>query len=273
MAGAMIWSVPSPAKAPTVPLTDEQLAAQREWFEDLARQHQELTAELDEAAGEWRRLRAEMVKAGERVNKVEAELASVQTELDGVMAGLSRRGHDDVVQEVVATFGLEESSDEDDPSTLLRAWSSKMPPGLRDATVQVTLRTPDGETVRRVLRGGRPWGTGTLRQPELELTPRRQAVLAAEPAPAEPPQWAHDAPSTTRDEWASKTRTDATFDVLNEAARPLSPKAIARALRRVGRDDSPRDVSAALAHLKRNGRVHSPEYGAWAVLDIEATND
>lgn len=62
----------------------------------------------------------------------------------------------------------------------------------------------------------------------------------------------------------SLARTDAVHEVIMEAeGRPMSPNDVVEALHSYGRDDEYNAVSAAIAHLAKNGRVHSVGRGAW----------
>lgn len=65
--------------------------------------------------------------------------------------------------------------------------------------------------------------------------------------------------------WTKMTRLGAVERVLAESQGPKSPSAIARLLSERGRDDRPVLVSAALAHLKRQGRVVQAQYGLWTL--------
>jgi hypothetical protein len=65
--------------------------------------------------------------------------------------------------------------------------------------------------------------------------------------------------------WQRMTRTDAILAVLIEAEKSMGPAEIAKALHDKGRED-PRDhVAAALAYLKRKGRVDHGDVGEWSV--------
>jgi hypothetical protein len=69
-------------------------------------------------------------------------------------------------------------------------------------------------------------------------------------------------------EWQGLDRTMAIERILQAAGMALSPKQIARELRDNGRDDDdPHAVSAALAHLKRQGRARQEERGRWVRID------
>lgn len=72
------------------------------------------------------------------------------------------------------------------------------------------------------------------------------------------------------EEFLDLPRTDAIVRVLLDHPRGLSPAALRDALRERGRDDEYQVVSAALAHLKNQGRVTSPKRGLYvAVRDRE----
>ena len=64
-------------------------------------------------------------------------------------------------------------------------------------------------------------------------------------------------------DWTSLNHMDAALRALSEANRPLSPQDIVRALRAVGRSDSNDQVRAALAALKRHGRVSLMGRAQW----------
>lgn len=59
------------------------------------------------------------------------------------------------------------------------------------------------------------------------------------------------------------SRTDAIWRVLREAKGPMSPSEVQAALHDLGRDDDYNAVSAALAYLARNKRVHSVGRAQW----------
>ena len=72
--------------------------------------------------------------------------------------------------------------------------------------------------------------------------------------------------------WKGMARTDAILAVLTQAEEPMGPAEIARVLHDRGRDD-PRDhVAAALAYLKRKGRVDHGDVGEWSV-GLEASDE
>ena len=64
-------------------------------------------------------------------------------------------------------------------------------------------------------------------------------------------------------EFQNLDRVAAVERVLSMSAEPLSPSDIEVRLRAFGRDDEYDSISAALAHLKRTDRAHSPRRGEW----------
>jgi hypothetical protein len=86
------------------------------------------------------------------------------------------------------------------------------------------------------------------------------AVLVAPPTEPAAPEIASAEPYG---DWTSLNHMDAVQRALTEAKRPLSPQDIVRALRAVGRSDSNEQVRAALAALKRRGRVSLPARAQW----------
>jgi hypothetical protein len=80
---------------------------------------------------------------------------------------------------------------------------------------------------------------------------------------AEPEVQAKETPSAPADGW-DINRIEAVSRVLVEAGEPLSPADIVAALARVGRDDSVKDVAAALTHLKiKRHRAENVSRGRW----------
>jgi hypothetical protein len=112
---------------------------------------------------------------------------------------------------------------------------------------------------RRTAPAGASTTVSTVGVDPVLVTPPTEPA-APEVAPAEP-----------HGDWASLSHMDAALRALTEAKRPLSPKDIVRALRAVGRSDSNDQVRAALAALKRRGRVSLPARAQWvAVVPPEA---
>lgn len=66
-------------------------------------------------------------------------------------------------------------------------------------------------------------------------------------------------------EWKNLPRTEAIERVYAEEGGPLHRSAVVTRLRMKGRQDDVRDVSAALAYLKRVGRAESLGQGRWMV--------
>jgi hypothetical protein len=87
------------------------------------------------------------------------------------------------------------------------------------------------------------------------------------PPPTDPlsrgPAVPEGASAESHGDWASLNHMDAVLRALSEANRPLSPQDIVRALRAVGRSDSNDQVRAALAALKRRGRVSLMGRAQW----------
>lgn len=78
--------------------------------------------------------------------------------------------------------------------------------------------------------------------------------------------------------WQEKKRVAAIEAVLDVAARPVHRSEITEALTRLGRTSDTLDhVSAALAHLNREGRAHPVGGGYWstgpAALEAEEVNE
>lgn len=67
-------------------------------------------------------------------------------------------------------------------------------------------------------------------------------------------------------EWLRLSRTSAVLRVLSDHDYPLSPAEITERLRSHGRSDRRDPVAAALAYLKREGRVEHVGIGAWTVF-------
>ena len=90
---------------------------------------------------------------------------------------------------------------------------------------------------------------------------------AGTPPPTDPlsrgPAVPEVASAEAHGDWASLNHMDAVLRALSEANRPLSPQDIVRALRAVGRSDSNDQVRAALAALKRHGRVSLMGRAQW----------
>jgi hypothetical protein len=75
------------------------------------------------------------------------------------------------------------------------------------------------------------------------------------------------------EEWQGLDRTTAIERTLQEVRIPMSPKQIANAMRDKGREgDDYHAVSAALAHLKRQGRASQAERGRW-VSQVSAADE
>lgn len=69
---------------------------------------------------------------------------------------------------------------------------------------------------------------------------------------------------TADTEWRTLPRTDAVAQMMAQQNRPLRPMELSKLLISSGRsDDSTRNVSAALAYLKKQGRVESASPGYW----------
>lgn len=65
-------------------------------------------------------------------------------------------------------------------------------------------------------------------------------------------------------DWSQKPRSEAVDEVLfGLGGHPVSPADIASRLGGAGRDDSPRDVSGALAYLSRQNRAVRVGHGEW----------
>lgn len=62
-------------------------------------------------------------------------------------------------------------------------------------------------------------------------------------------------------------RTEAVAEVLAEAEGAMAPADIQRRLHDAGRDDTYRDVAAALSHLKSRGRATNVARGLWALTE------
>jgi hypothetical protein len=73
--------------------------------------------------------------------------------------------------------------------------------------------------------------------------------------------------------WKRLARTDAILAVLEEVDTAMGPADITKALHSKGRDDKRDHVAAALAYLKRKGRVEHEEFGKWTVRGSEAQRD
>ncbi len=68
--------------------------------------------------------------------------------------------------------------------------------------------------------------------------------------------------------WQLLNRVEAVARILREADGPLSPGDIVEALEQVGRDDTMRDVAAALSHLKKKGRrAENVSRGRWVFAE------
>ena len=71
-------------------------------------------------------------------------------------------------------------------------------------------------------------------------------------------------PETSRSpDFSSMARTDAVMAILTEQPEGMSPAEIRDAMHEVGREDQREAVSAALAYLKKSGRVRSPRRGLY----------
>lgn len=68
-----------------------------------------------------------------------------------------------------------------------------------------------------------------------------------------------------RSAWTDLPRTDAVIRALEEIGQPAGPADVTKVLRSHGRDDERDLVSASIAYLKTQKRVHSPGYGRWAL--------
>jgi hypothetical protein len=96
---------------------------------------------------------------------------------------------------------------------------------------------------------------------------RKERVLDTAVAVMDAAVTAHDAFT-----WRSLTRTDAILRLLRETDQSISPTDISKMLRSRGReDDTPDYVSAALAYLKRNGKVERSGYGKWILTSPQST--
>jgi hypothetical protein len=71
--------------------------------------------------------------------------------------------------------------------------------------------------------------------------------------------------------WRRYPRTDAILAVLEEADTPMGPADITRELHTKGREDERAHVAAALAYLKRKGRVQHLTLGEWAAREPQET--
>jgi hypothetical protein len=107
-----------------------------------------------------------------------------------------------------------------------------------------------------------PVAVSTTRTSTTVKTVGVDAVLGAPPAEPAESEVASAEPSGGGD-WASLNHMDAVLRALTEAKRPLSPKDIVRALRVVGRPDTNDQVRAALAALKKRGRVSLKGRAQW----------
>jgi len=72
--------------------------------------------------------------------------------------------------------------------------------------------------------------------------------------------------------WRRLNRTDAVVAVLNESDESLGPAEITERLIRHGRDDKRDSVAAALAYLKRTGRVSHIGTAAWTLPRLEMSS-
>jgi hypothetical protein len=89
----------------------------------------------------------------------------------------------------------------------------------------------------------------------LQLTLMRQAEPAArEDYPAIPPT----------EDWIRLSQVDTVLRILTELRHPMSARAIATALRRVGRSETSAQVRSALVYLKRLGLVSWQSRARWA---------
>lgn len=73
--------------------------------------------------------------------------------------------------------------------------------------------------------------------------------------------------------WKGMARTQAIQEVLEAAGGKLHRKRIVQVLHQKGRMDDIRDVSAALAYLKRIKKVRSLGDGFWALSDSSAVEE
>lgn len=74
--------------------------------------------------------------------------------------------------------------------------------------------------------------------------------------------------------WRPMPRNHAILRLLRETGEPLGPAEIAQMMAERGREnDSPNYVSAALANLKKQGKVYSPVFGKWTTADREPPGD
>lgn len=75
-------------------------------------------------------------------------------------------------------------------------------------------------------------------------------------------------------DWESLSRRKAILLVLQEAPGPLSPAAIALKLREHGRTgDESNAISAALANMKKAGKVVATGFAKWTTADREPPGD
>ena len=84
----------------------------------------------------------------------------------------------------------------------------------------------------------------------------------------------HLPPEPEPEDWSDLPRRRAVLRALQESREPLSPSDIGRVLERHGRSgDDHNYISAALASLKKAGKVYSPAFAQWTTSDREPPGD